>query len=239
MNKITALNERKKVLKYTTLLFDLDETLFDFLKSEEYAACKLMEVYGIPATKDNYELYSAINAEKWLMLEKGEITRPKLLVERFADFFDRVGAKADPAEVNITYMKLLSQAGFMLDGALDTCRILSEKYTLYLVTNGTKYVQTGRLSNSPIMEYIKGVFISEDIGYNKPQKEYFDYVLAHIEEKDKSKILVIGDSLSSDIAGAVNSGLDCCWVNRKKQAVDSPATFEIGDVTELLDILNT
>ena len=92
------------------------------MKSEEYAACKLMEVYGIPATKDNYELYSAINAEKWLMLEKGEITRPKLLVERFADFFGRVGAKADPVEVNKVYMKLLSQAGFMLDGALDTCR---------------------------------------------------------------------------------------------------------------------
>jgi YjjG family noncanonical pyrimidine nucleotidase len=226
-------------LNYTTLLFDLDETLFDFFKSERYAACKLMELYGIPATNENYELYSAINDEKWRKLEKGEITRPKLLTERFADFFGEVGVKVDPSEANLAYMKLLSKASFLLDGALDTCKKLSQNYTLYLVTNGTKYVQTGRLNGSPIMKYIKDVFISEEIGFNKPQREYFDYVLNHIDEKDKSEILVIGDSLSSDIAGAVNSGLDCCWVNRKNQDIKSPATFEIKSVTELLDILNT
>ena len=114
-------------------------------------------------------------------------------------------------------MQFLVQASFILDCALEICKKLSGNYSLYLVTNGTKIVQKGRLSGSPIMKYIKDVFISEEIGFNKPQKEYFDYVLEHIEEKDKTKILVVGDSLSSDIAGAENSGLDSCWVNTKKR----------------------
>lgn len=224
-------------MKYTTLLLDLDETLFDFSKSERYAIDRLMEKYNIPVTEENRKLYSAINDSKWKKLEKGEITRPQLFKERFSDFFEKTGTTADISEANLSYMKFLSQASFILDGALETCEKLSKSYSLYLVTNGTKIVQNGRLSGSPIMKYIKDVFISEEIGLNKPQKEYFDYVLAHIGEKDKSKILVVGDSLSSDIAGALNSGLDSCWVNRKNQSVESGATYTVGSINEIFNIL--
>ena len=224
-------------MKYTTLLLDLDETLFDFSKSERYAIDRLMEKYNIPVTEENRKLYSAINDSKWKKLEKGEITRPQLFKERFSDFFKETGTTADISEANLSYMNFLSQASFILDGALETCEKLSKSRALYLVTNGTKIVQNGRLSGSPIMKYIKGVFISEEIGLNKPQKEYFDYVLARIGEKDKSKILVVGDSLSSDIAGALNSGLDSCWVNRKNQSVESGATYTIGSINEIFNIL--
>lgn len=224
-------------MKYTTLLLDLDETLFDFSKSEKFAIDKLMEKYSIPVTEENRRLYSEINDEKWKRLERGELTRPQLFRERFADFFDKTGVSADTDEANLSYMTFLSQASFILDGALEACEKLSENYSLYLVTNGTKIVQNGRLSGSPIMTYIKDVFISEEIGFNKPQREYFDYVLEHIEEKDKSKILVVGDSLSSDIAGAKNSGLDSCWVNRKNQNIETAATYTIGCITEIFDIL--
>lgn len=224
-------------MKYTTLLLDLDETLFDFSKSERYAIDRLMEKYNIPVTEENRKLYSAINDSKWKKLERGELTRPQLFKERFSDFFEKTGATADTSEANLSYMKFLSQASFILDGALETCEKLSKSYSLYLVTNGTKIVQNGRLSGSPIMKYIKDVFISEEIGLNKPQKEYFDYVLAHIDEKDKSKILVVGDSLSSDIAGALNSGLDSCWVNRKNQSVESGATYTVGSINEIFNIL--
>lgn len=224
-------------MKYTTLLFDLDETLFDFSKSEKYAIDKLMELYKIPVSEEKRRLYSEINAEKWRKLERGEVTRAELGKERFDDFFAALGVAADAVEANRSYMNFLSQAGFILDGALETCRTLSGKYSLYLITNGASVVQHGRLGGSPIMRYIKEAFISEDIGFNKPQKEYFDYVLAHIDEKDKSKMLVIGDSLSSDIAGAINSGIDSCWVNRKNADIDSGATYTIGYVIELTEIL--
>ena len=224
-------------MKYTTLLLDLDETLFDFSKSEKFAIDKLMEKYNIPVTEENRRLYSKINDEKWKKLERGELTRPQIFRERFDDFLKKTGVTADTDEANLSYMQFLSQASFILDGALETCKKLSGNYLLYLVTNGTKIVQKGRLSGSPIMKYIKDVFISEEIGFNKPQKEYFDYVLEHIEEKDKTKILVVGDSLSSDIAGAENSGLDSCWVNRKNQKTVSDATYTISCITEIFDIL--
>lgn len=224
-------------MKYTTLLLDLDETLFDFSRSERFAIDKLMEKYNIPVTEENRRLYSDINDEKWRKLERGEITRPQLFRERFEDFFEKTGVRADVSEANRSYMRFLSQAGFILDGALETCERLSESYSLYLVTNGTKIVQNGRLNGSPIMKYIKGVFISEEIGFNKPQKEYFDYVLEHIEEKDKARILVVGDLLSSDIAGAENSGLDSCWVNRKNQNVKNGATYTISYITEIFKVI--
>lgn len=224
-------------MKYTTLLLDLDETLFDFSKSESFAIDKLMEKYNIPVTEENRRLYSDINEGKWRRLECGEITRPQLFIERFEDFFEKTGVGADAAQANLLYMRLLSQAGFILDGALEICEKLSEGYSLYLVTNGTKTVQNSRLNGSPIMRYIKDVFISEEIGFNKPQKEYFDYVLKHIEEKDRAKILVVGDSLSSDVAGAENSGLDSCWVNRKNQNIETSSTYTIGYITEIFNIL--
>ncbi len=224
-------------MSYTTLLFDLDNTLFDFYASEKRAIELLMKNYGVEPTNEQYRIYSEINDAKWKKLEKGELTRKELGTERFADYFKCLNIDADPAEANRAYMDFLSQPGILLDGALEVCAELSRKYTLYLVTNGTGFVQRGRLKNSPLTEYISDVFISEDIGYNKPSKEYFDYVLAHIDEKDKDKILVIGDSLSSDIAGAENSGLDACWVNRTDINSPCSAKYTVHSVTELLNIL--
>lgn len=224
-------------MKYTTLLIDLDDTLFDFKKSEETAIDRLMESYGIPVTQENRELYSAINDSKWKLLEKGKITRAKLSTERFADFFEKVEVNADPTKADMAYKSFLAKTHFPFEGAIEACAELSKNYSLFIITNGASRVQKGRLSNSPIMKYVKDVFISEDIGFNKPSKGYFDYVLEHIEEKDKSKILVVGDSLSSDIAGAKNSGLDACWVNRNSSDISGDLALEIKSVTELVEIL--
>ena len=112
-------------MKYTTLLLDLDETLFDFSKSEKFAIDKLMEKYNIPVTEENRRLYSKINDEKWKKLERGELTRPQLFRERFDDFFKKTGVTADTDEANLSYMQFLSQASFILDGALETCKKLS------------------------------------------------------------------------------------------------------------------
>ncbi|MBQ3127441.1 MAG: YjjG family noncanonical pyrimidine nucleotidase [Clostridia bacterium] len=223
-------------MKYTTLLFDLDDTLLDFGKAEDNAITLLLEKYNLPASEENKRLYSEINKSKWTALEKGEITRKELFATRFPDFFAALGVEADGAKANEEYISFLGKGHFLLDGALEACRQLSERYSMYIITNGAKKAQEGRLKDSPLMQYFKGVFISEEIGFDKPKKEYFDYVFAHIPEKDKSKILVIGDSLNSDIAGAVNYGIDSCWVNRGEPK-DTDATYTVKKVTDLLLIL--
>ena len=224
-------------MKYTTLLFDLDNTLLDFTKAEENAIIKIMEKYGIEPTQENARLYSEINDEKWKALERKEITRERLLVERFEDFFKAKGVEADCEKVNLEYRVFLSQGRFLIDGALEVCKELQKKYKLYLITNGTKAVQDGRLNGTELRACFENVFVSEEVGFVKPEKEFFDYVFDRIEEKDKSRILVVGDSLSSDIAGAVNSGLDSCWFNRSAKHAENPATYEIFDIADLLPML--
>ncbi len=223
-------------MKYTTLLFDLDDTLLDFKKAEENAIEKLLLKYSLPATEENKRLYSVTNQSKWKALEKGEITRKELFATRFPDYFKVLGVDADGAQANADYMHFLSQGRFVIDGAEDICRELKKKYSMYIITNGAKIVQQGRLTDLSLMQYFDGVFISEEVGFDKPKKEYFDYVFAHIPEKDKSKCLVIGDSLSSDITGAVNYGIDSCWISEKTSSEIQP-TYQISSLKELTDIL--
>jgi 2-haloacid dehalogenase len=223
-------------MKYTTLLFDLDDTLMDFGKSEEYAIERLLEKYSIEVTEPNKRLYSAINKSKWTALEKGEITRKELFITRFPDYFKALGVEADGAQANADYMNFLSQGRFVIDGAEEICRELKKKFSMYIITNGAKIVQQGRLKDLPLLQNFDGVFISEDVGFDKPKKEYFDHVFANISEKDKSKVLVIGDSLNSDIAGAVNYGLDSCWINRREDR-SSDATYTVKNLDELYRLL--
>ncbi len=224
-------------MKYTTLLFDLDDTLMDFGKAEENAINKLFDKYGIPATEKNIQLYIKMNKAKWTALEKGEITRKELFSTRFSDFFSTLGVEADGIKANEEYISFLAEGSFIIGGALEVCRELCKKYKMYIITNGALKAQEGRLTNSPLMKYFDGVFVSEKIGFDKPKREYFDYVFSNIEENDKSKILVIGDSLYSDIAGAVGYGLDSCWLNGGEEKA-SDATYQIKSLEELHKILN-
>lgn len=225
-------------MKYTTLLFDLDDTLMDFGKAEDNAITLFYEKYGIPATQANKQLYSQINISKWKALEKGEITRAQLFYERFSELFDSLGVKADVLQANDDYLSFMAQSGFVFEGAEEICRDLRKHFRMYIITNGAKKAQQGRLSGISLTECFDGIFISEEIGYNKPHKAFFDYVFDNISEKDKAKCLVIGDSLSSDIAGAVNYGVDCCWLNKGEKR-EHNATYEISSLEELYDILIT
>lgn len=222
--------------KYTTLLFDVDDTLLDFGKAEDNAVTKLFGSYDIPLTDENKKRYVEHNRSLWKKLEKKEITREQLFKIRFTEFFGMMGVEADGEKANAEFISYIAEGSFLMDGALEVCRELHENHKIYLITNGSKKAQRGRLNGSPLMEYIDGVFISEKIGFVKPQKEFFDYVLSQIDEKDKSKLLVIGDSLSSDIKGASDYGIDSCWVSAGADN-DSPATYHIGKITKLTDIV--
>ena len=228
--------------KYTTLLFDADDTLLDFRKDEKQALVKALTHYGVPITEENIKIYSDINQGMWKQLERGEITKPELKRTRFKKFFEAIGFECDeePLTVNEHYLSLLGEGGNTLEGAVDTVKKLYEDgYELYIITNGIAATQAKRLNRSGLLPYINEVFVSETIGYQKPRKEYFDAVLNNIKEKDKEKILVIGDSLTSDIQGAMNAGLPCCWLNRygKELSENYEVDFVIEDVREVFGVI--
>lgn len=229
--------------RFTTLLFDADDTLLDFHKDERQALIKALTHFGVPVTEENIQIYSDINQGMWRQLEKEEITKPELKRTRFKKFFEAIDfhCNEDPLTVNEHYLSLLGEGGNTLDGAVEAVKALYEAgYKLYIVTNGVAATQAKRLQISGLLPYIKEVFVSESIGYQKPRKEYFDAVLEKIAEKDKSKILVIGDSLTSDIKGAMNAGLPCCWLNRygKELPEEYKVDFEISDVREVVGVVS-
>lgn len=221
--------------KYTTLLLDADETLLDFPKSEKAAIGKVCERFGIPFGEEIRATFSRINLALWKQLEKGLITRDVIRIRRFEQFAEHFGIKADPGEMAVYYVECLATFAFLLPGADDVCKKLSENYELYIITNGIGTVQQSRLAKSGLLPYFKGVFISEEIGSQKPQKKFFDHVLANIPEQDKQKVCVVGDSMSSDILGGINAGLDTCFFNPWGREEIYTPTYTVDSFEELLD----
>ena len=220
-------------MKYTTILFDSDDTLLDFKSSEKQAIYKAFEKAGLLFNEELRALYSEINHGLWKALERGETTTEELLCERFRQLFELCGYDYNPAAMNDLYFNSLSETSFTMEGAVDILEYLYGRYELDIITNGVGYIQTSRLNNAGLRKYIKHLFISGEIGAAKPDRMFFDHVLTHIDEKDKSRILVVGDSLTSDIRGAINSGLDCVYIGNG----ESQATYNIASISELKNLL--
>ena len=230
--------------KYEYLLFDADNTLLDFTEAERRAFRFTCEKCGVVYSEELQEIYSEINTSLWKKLETGEIKLDFLKLERFRLFLihydgeERADTTERAHEMKNTYMDTLALQGCLIDGAEELCANLSKKYKMYIVTNGISKIQRSRLSLSPLPQYFSGLFISEEIGYAKPSTDYFDYVLASIGEPDRSKYLVIGDSLSSDCDGAIASGLDICFYNPKNLSNKGrELTYNINELSELYNIL--
>lgn len=226
-------------MKYEFLLFDADHTLFDFQKSEYFALKEALDFYSLPSTDDVIERYSVINVKYWKMLERGEIDKKSLMLARFVEFAREYGFE-DKAEVlSDLYMSNLAHEAHLFDGALEMVEKLSKKYRLFIITNGVKSTQDGRFGLSPITRYFEKIFISEVIGYEKPHREFFLAVEEEIEGYCREKAVVIGDSLSSDIKGAINSGIDCIWYNpiEKEAPNDWNITYTVKTFDEILEIL--
>ena len=222
-------------MKYSNVWFDADGTLFDFLRCEAEAVRETMASVGIAPSDELVRAYSEINDGMWKMLERGETTRDRLKVDRFADFFAEVGYQGDPAAMAEDYVSALSRQTHLLDGALELIQALYGKCRLYIVTNGITSVQKSRFGSCPLAPYFDACFISEEMGCAKPEKRFFDLVAAAIEGFDPSRAIVIGDSLSSDIQGGINAGLATCWYNPK--GIAAPAHMKIDHtVTSLCEI---
>lgn len=224
---------------YDFLLFDADGTLLDFDRSESLAIQETAAHFCPEKTNAAEERYHRINAALWERFNKGEITRSELLLSRFSQLCEALALQADPAEMNRYYMRCLATHADLLPGAEEVLRDLSSRYKMYIITNGASYTQRGRFEKSPITPLFKQLFISEEMGVQKPQKEFFSAVAAAIPGFSNDRALVIGDSLSSDILGANNAGIDCCWYNPQNAPIaeNLHCDYQIQNLHELLQIL--
>jgi len=227
-------------MKYPYLLFDADDTLFDFPKASSRAFSVMCAANGIPDTPEVYQLYHNINKALWRAFDRGEVTKDFVTHERYVRFLKALELDRDPDQCNRDYLAALGQSVFPLPYAEEVCRTLANRgHHLYIVTNAVASVQRSRLALCTFGDVFAGAFISEKAGASKPDKAYYDYVRARVPEISPENTLVIGDSLTTDIQGANNAGLPCCWFNPRGAAAPPDLTidYEIHDLRELLDIV--
>ncbi len=202
-------------MQYKTLLLDADETLFDFARAEREAISDTLAALGVQPTDALILSYSRINEEMWKRLEQGKITKAALKTERFAVFAEENALSIDTKAAADTYVQCLAKKPYLFAGVTALCEKLSKTYALYIITNGIGSVQRSRFALSGLAPYFRGMFISEELGAEKPEKAYFDEVARRIQGFCPESTLVIGDSLSSDIRGGIAAGLATCWYNKK------------------------
>ena len=227
-------------MNYKVILFDADETLFDFKKTEREAFKNTMMEFGFDYDESyHFSIYKEINTAIWKELEEGIITQEKLKIERFKRLNDKLNAGFDEEEFSKAYMINLGNGSFLLDGAIELIEDLSSKYILSIVTNGLTIVQERRVKNSVIAKYFKDIVISESIGIAKPHPDIFGHAINNLGTFNKDEILMIGDNLNSDIKGGINYNIDTCWYNPNKleNKTDLKPTYEVCDYTELRNLL--
>lgn len=200
-------------MSYTYVLLDADGTLFDFERAESHSLEQAFRDLGHTYLPSFLATYKRVNKEMWRRLERGEISSDVMRIERFRMFCDEARAPIDPHAMSERYLEHLSRADFLLDGALELVKTLAGVARLSIITNGLTEVQRGRFSRSPIRAYLSDVVISDEVGIQKPLRGIFDLALEHLGCGDRSTALMVGDSLSSDIAGGINAGIDTCWYN--------------------------
>ena len=225
---------------YKYIFWDLDETLLDFKSAEATAISDVLKLFEIEPKKETVELYSKINLSCWKRYEKGEITREEIYSSRVELFSKEMGKDIDVLKFSNEYFKTLSLQGQTFSYAATLLKLLRKKgYVMAAATNGARAIQINRIVNSGLAGFFAGgIFISEQIGFKKPEPQFFEYMINTLGVKNKNEVLVIGDSQSSDIKGAVLAGLDSCFVNIKaeKENEDFKPTYTVSSLEEIIDV---
>lgn len=224
---------------YHCLLLDVDGTMMDFAAAEHKAFHETMSEFGLPTTDEVEHTYHTINKGLWAALEKGQIKREKLVVRRFEELLAALGATGDAARMNAFYLDRLSEHPDLMPGTLEAVKELSEVATLAVVTNGVEHVQEKRLKESGLGAYMDAVFISERLGVEKPNRRFFETALRSLGIENRDKVLVVGDSLTADVKGGQNAGLDTCWFNweGKEAPAENGPTHTVRSWEELYAIV--
>jgi putative hydrolase of the HAD superfamily len=227
-------------MKYEIILFDADETLFDFRKSEREALKETMLEFNIKYDEEYHlKIYKEINNAIWKEFDEGAITQQKLKFERFKRLSNRLEDKFNEIEFSKSFVKNLAEASFLFEDSVTLIKTLQESCRLAIITNGFKDVQNYRIKKSVIGKYFEDIVISEEVKVAKPDSKIFEQALNNLNHTDKSKVLMVGDSLTSDIQGGINFGIDTCWFNPRKtvNTTKIKPTFEISNLMEVKDIV--
>ena len=225
-----------------TVFLDLDDTILDFQKGERIAIRNTFLQIGIEPSEEIIQKYIEINLKCWQALERGEMTREQVLVGRFEKLFETLGFEHSATNAQNIYEDLLSREHDFLPGGKELLEQFKAcgKYKLYMATNGIPEVQKPRIADSGVGEYFDMIFISEEIGYAKPQKCFFDKCFDRIEDFNKDEAIIVGDSLSSDIMGGINAGIKTCHFNPwDKPYTNIKPDYKINKLSELIPLLDS
>ena len=230
----------KQTRPQPAVLLDIDDTLLDFHKAEALALTKALREMQVDPTEETIARYSQINRQQWELLEEGLLTREQVLLRRFEILFRELGVERSPARTRDLYEQYLSIGHFFMPGAQELLETLHGRYRLFIVSNGTGSVQAGRIASAGIGSYFEKIFISEEIGHEKPTAAFFESCFAQIAGFDRKRALIVGDSLTSDIRGGINAGIRTCWYNPagREPRPDISPDHSIRDLSELPDLLD-
>ena len=219
--------------RYQYILFDADQTLFDFDRAEGEALDRVLRRRGYPPEAAAY--YLAVNRDLWARFDRGEVRREVLMAERFARLAQAFGRTDDPEAFNREYLTCLGEGAYLLPGAEELCRTLAAHCTLAIVTNGMALAQRGRFQRSPLREIVPWLFISEEVGAAKPDPAFFQAVFRAMALEDLSQVLMVGDNLLADVKGGLDAGVDAAWYNPRRAPLpgDVVPTYDIGNFQEL------
>ena len=223
-------------MKYEWLLFDLDDTILDFDISERYALEKALLRVGISFQPKHLTIYEKINRKCWDAFEAGSLPQAAINETRFSEFLAALALpETNAIEFGNYYLTQLSEKAVFMEGAEALLDSIYKKYQLGIVTNGLKEVQRPKLKKNKLMHYFKIIVVSDEIGVSKPNTDFFDYAFAEMKFPSKERVLIIGDSLNSDVKGGLNYGIDTCWYNpnKKKNITTKTPTYEINNLNEL------
>lgn len=224
---------------YPWLWFDADGTLFDYNRAEAAALRNTFHSLTLPFEDTYLDVYRRINHGLWQALERQEITQAVLRYRRFELLMEAIQMSGSPEQMSSTYVEQLSICSELIDGAYEVLQAFYEKSQLAIVTNGLQAVQRGRLENSPIKGFISELIISEEVQAAKPQAAFFEAAFARCKYPARSEVLIVGDSLTSDIQGGLDYGIDTCWYNPagEGQPEGLEITYEIKHLRELLNFI--
>jgi len=228
---------KKNIHKYNWLIFDADNTLFNYDKAERFALLKTLDDFNISYNKNNIiEIYHKINHKIWMDFEKGLVkSQSEIKHNRTSQLFNALNVNANINKFAEDYLFNLSQNGQLIDNALKVVDILAQNHSLVIMTNGMTAVQKPRFQASPITEYFQHIIISEEIKHSKPSHEIFEHAFKLMKYPNKKDVLMIGDNLGSDIQGGINYGIDTVWYNPHLQKAKHQATYEINDLLNFIE----
>ena len=229
-------------MSYDIILFDADDTLFDFYHTGQKSFLRTCKTLGIPAEEKDYDIYSDINQKRWDLYSLGKISRHDVVIGRFEEYANVKNISFDIEKFYDIYEHNLAETSILMPETPALLEELKQRgKRCFLITNGLKAVQRGRLALSGIRDFFEGIFISDEIGFKKPSAEYFDYVSSRIENFNPSQALIIGDSLVSDIALGINNNIDTCWFNKDNlpNTENIKPKYIINSLMQIFDIINT